>query len=506
MKKIKLTLVFILLACVNFTYAGTNKYDLTQHIPITNSSDWVFEFSMGDLINKSQINETYGALINNELNGFSTISNLLIESNNEYVDFQSKTYAIMHNQVEQYNGLDSKGISFYVGIKNHAKFDQLVQQVVKTNGYQEYSNKALAGYKVFTNKKETLLYNQHQAIFVVNIKPEEPLMLEIISPTFTLAQSDFAKRLNNKKADISIIASMALFNNSEFTKASKTILGVDINQIAFDKVYANINFSFLKGKLEMESELFSDSKKDLNEIAKLFIFAKKSNKKLVNYISDKNFMSLNFALDGVKLAKTLSQLNKDVIKPSNARLIQNSIEYLNQIDGEVAFSLEDLAFNGFVPDVDFKALAVVENSNLFNLIQDRFKSKYEKLNDKLIVFKISSFANVYVGQKNDLFYVTTNQDFAENPIKVKPNIKKARYYKGKQDYGFGVFDYKEIAKNKAIRQILTMSYDKNKIRMIQEVDNVKVSHSELLKGKIEIELNDKNKNALEFFMSFLADL
>lgn len=506
MRKIKLILLLFILGNTNNIFAAVEKYDITKHIYFNQSTDWLMEFSADQIINKGEIANTANQLfLSTESTEVKSVINKLLKADNDFLDYQSKSYVILRNN---FGKTYDNTVSIYFVVKNYNELIEFINSIHKVEGSSKVKEGQMGDYKVYSNSDYHILCNQNHCIVHIYNRENDAMLSQLITPSSTLANSDISKKLNNKKVDISIMGSLDPLNQPQFTNAIQDLLQKDISNIPFNDIFANVTATFNKGQLLIESELLSNNNKNLEKIEELFMFAKKSNNKLLDYMGSNSIFSFNLALNGAKLSQYINSVKSNLNK-SEERVSEIATLFLNEINSDIAFSLNNLTFKGFLPNVDFKAMCIVENKNLFNQIQQSFTNNFVKINDQLIAFDIQPIIKIYVGQVNDMLYITSNEEFAKNPTKVKPNIKKATYYKGKQDFGFAVLDYKEIAKNQSLVDLIAQSGRNSKTLLTQilGISYIKVSHPAVFSNKIEMVLNDKELNSLLFiFRSVFSNM
>lgn len=506
MKRIKLTLIYLFITSFSLIYAANEKQNLTKYVSAVGPYNAYIELNLHQLATKANLNgHEYKSNIHvmlNELTNDKALSDIIygsLNQNNTALDFKSNTYIVLHGKKNTNVNITSS--SLYIAVRNYKELLALVEQNI-TNGtpIQRENEFYILPYKPGNHQ---VAFNEDYLVIVEDRDRNE--LGSILYPTKTLNKSILSKHLNSKN-DLTLFINSELLANDRKIRNFISLYLNNIENFTADNgnaLYIAMGAKFNNGSVEIETNNICENPKALEELNQS-TGVQKTSKKLTNYISDSTLWTTYLSLDGQYLSNTISKYLPLLPKVFSAQDLALAEKIAQTIDGDIAFSFEDFYMNGLF-DFSFSAKLMFQTrgNDLFTLLKQSLKErniKYTEVNDNLVSVSVLYFS-VFIGKTKDMTYITTSSKFANDPVKVKPNIKKARFYKGKQDFGFNIIDVSNILANPFIQELYQKEVGADVRKFSDNIDYIKTRVPSTNNNTLEIVLKDSSINSLEFILN-----
>lgn len=504
MRKTKL----ILLLCFISFYSLTNVLGqkLSKYIPYINESTIIIGTDIDQIITKLGLSQ----LINNKLE--TSLFNNIFDNNDDfnklkellftkkYINYNDRAYLIQYSNIE--NG--KSPYSIHLPILDYKAVNQLFDGSNSSNDKSSYGN-----YTFVDNENSNLhiLYNKNQLIIVDDLSIDSPIFKEIVSPKVTLAKSILKKEIDKKDEDAVIAVNLlnAEYSNG-FLKEILSLSTLDLTLTKDKPTYLVVGQSYQPGSFYWETSIISEDQKIHKE---LNAYLNKNKGKQLDYIADNTKFASNISINSDKMLTKLKSLSNN--KSSVAKKLYQLMQPIaNYIDNEVSISIQDVYINGLLPNADIKLLMQPKSKNSFNeiatIISNEFKLKMNKISDNLYLTSVAGILDLYLGETKDFIYLTTDKSFAKNPLKVKNNIKKSRYYTKRDDSDFTLINMNEIINMPLYKQYVEKDLAPQYSDMIKMIDYIKLSITPQLTSKITVSFMDKQRNSLGILANIMTQI
>ncbi len=503
MRKIinSMNVTLLVLLAIAFTACNEQKSKSKtnlNHVAATEQS-FVIEVAAGQLIEKSNILNLLSKTRIDEIfesakrNNQEVAARNFLDFKNGAVDYNSRIYIVANATEEK--------VVINGNIKDYNKFNEAILNIVETE--ELASPKEFAqNYKLISDSDVSLIYNKEHFIIALGINNTDELTT-LINPKTTLAQMPYVEHLDLIKNDVIAFGSakglIQLYQHS-LKDVNLQMLYDIIPESILNDLYAGVNISFEKGKIVSQSVIIPATetcKKEYEE----FVSVTKTSDKFNKYISDNALVAGIQNLKGSLLAKyyesILNNLSDDSLSYSDKMMIERIIGLFSKIEGDIAYTVNSAEVSLFGVNADYSVFIETKDTTLYSEVKDLIGQSglaIQSLGDNK--FSISNMGmKVFFEYKDNCLRISSNEDNKE----ITPNISKARYYKGEQDYGFFVIDLKKIAEMPMVQQGLMMIGGRG-TNAVNLLDYFKVTASSKYKSQMELNLNNSSLNSLELIV------
>lgn len=231
-----------------------------------------------------------------------------------------------------------------------------------------------------------------------------------------------------------------------------------------------------------------------------------------------------YLLTAIKGKETFSYL-LDLIRKTapetlvdQEELLGNAESFFNYIDGDVLFYIGETTFNMFSGSVQADASLLIEGkaAEMFAVFNKTMGTELlTAMNPNQILIPIEGI-NVYIGYHKDLFYITSNKEFAENvELKLEDNLSLSRYFKKDSKYLYqSAIDVEAILVNPLVQIVLNSEFsarssNPEKViagRVLKNLNYMSSDVKELPNGSLttyKVEFNDKTQNSLAYLIGLI---
>lgn len=383
----------------------------------------VFSLDVKPLVQKSDlsaedtktiVSEIKGALNDGlDAQGTQLVDKVLDNPEESGLDLGQKIYLFANA------GLDQGGL--LACVKDKAKLDDLAGLLETQQLAKQVEDKG--AYKLTVVEKGVLAYSESSCLLLFSEKDTDlkgwasELMGQEEKGGFS--QSKAFGEMEQMKGDIAVYGSMELLP-AEYRTLMKASAPVPFDWKDIDMV-AGVHFEKGRMVLDMETVLSEDMKKEYEKIHP--IYSKETSDKFLKLFSKDGFMWVNMGLKGEKLYELLEKEPSMEKQLKGVQAMFDLKSLLEAIDGETVFCLSS------VKPVSFAVLAEVTNTDFLKnfeslkpmLEMTRGQMKLVEAGENAYELQMadgrmggmgSGSTSIYIGVKDDVFYLTNDRQCA----------------------------------------------------------------------------------------------
>lgn len=469
----------------------------------------VYAFDLKQLVQKSELSaedirtlvdelkNTVGSGVN--VQGTELLDKVFANPEESGLDLRQKVYLFTDTKLAQ--------AGLLACVNDKAKLDELVglletQQVVK-----QVENKE--GYRQGLVEKGLLAYSESSCLLLFSEmeaglqKWASELMGQEGKGTFS--QTKAFENMERMEGDISAYASMALLPD-EYKTVMKASVPAAINWRDID-VVAGIHFEKGRMLLDMETVVSDEMKKEYEKIRP--IYAKETSDRFLKLFPKDGFMWINMGLKGERLYEIME---KEPTMAAQLQSVQSMFDLkslLGAIDGEVAFCISS------VQPAVFAMLAEVKNTDFVKSFEslkpmlemtggqmkllETGTNTYElQLADGRMAGMASGASSIYIGVKDNVFYLTNDKQCAEQK-EADHSMKEAvwaDHVSGKRCFMAMNWDALSAIVGGDSHRIYS-SKDQIARMLLNYMDYITLEALDDTHGRIEVGMKDKETNVLK---------
>lgn len=501
MKKTKNLLLSILLMTIigMFSACSPEKDNYLSSIPA--ESAMVFKLNTAQLLTKSN-------LLNNPL-----ITGVLMQADQAVpealkakyeeikknpeasgIDFQ-KPLAIAVELFNLYTtsatAFDKVSVDAVIAISDAKKFDELMKSlsesessitITEADGFKQVN---------FPDKTISMAYNDTRAVMVYGQERTAASLVNLKAEASMLAQPDFAEFASNDK-DCSIFMDYTWAMNAvvETQKSMNVPVPYSPQLMEYIKdmsAYGSLNFETGKVVGNMKVYLSGDAKKYMEE------FYIKPNGKLIGLLPADTYLGFNFAIKNY--SQCLKYIGEEVRQQIEKQLKQYGLseEIIDNVHGDILIGIYQDADNAMIPGI--VVAAQCKDRTLFNKVKELMNVSTEG-----DMFEIPNIGHCVTYVDNTLVISPKklyDQCLASGSIKAWANSWKGTSMGKTLEKGGMAIDFQAICKNKFLSEMANNRQGAMTLSVLKQLESFTIQMNNMQETSSELNLTDKNKNALE---------
>ena len=386
---------------------------------------------------------------------------------------------------------DKVSVDAVIAISDAKKFDELLKSVSETD--PSITITEADGFKQvnFPDKTISMAYNDTRAVLVYGQERTAVSLVNQKAEASMLAQPNFAEFASNDK-DCSIFMDYTWVMDAAIETQKDMNVPCPYSPQLMEYIkdmsaYGFINFETGKLVGNMKVYLSDDAKKYMEE------FYIKPNGKLIGLLPADTYLGLNFAIKNY--SQCLKYIGEEVRQQIEEQLKQYGLseEIIDNVHGDILIGIYQDTDNAMIPGI--VVAAQCKDRTLFNKVKELMNISAE--GDMFEIPKIGHCVtyvdNTVVFSPKKLY----DQCLASGSIKAWDNSWKGTSMGKTLEKGGMAIDFQAICKNKFLSEMGSNRQGAMTLSVLKQLENFTMQMEKMQGTTSELNLTNKNKNALE---------